>query len=230
MATALQCPACGHKHRIDGPQASASFPCSSCGQPLKVPAQFVASAAPAATIGSTNGSGTAAPSVSRPIIGHNQHKLPTKTDAAPAASVGTDLIDEYDDDFIEDDVVASAGRNDIGAKVRLTRSQRRAVMERPLPWWGRALVWIAALPVAAVLVLVPMRLVHFLSGSYLLGILSETGIRRFGRLAITLIAWSIVTALLVQATMWFFRRRRIGKIQEAAGATVDLALAEELSA
>lgn len=240
MATALQCPACGHKHRLDGPRVESSFPCTSCGQPLKVPAQFRGT--PSAPAGSTNGAPTpvaaAAPMTTRPIIGHNQHKL--KSNAAPAPV--PDVLDHagYDDGFVPDEpfvddvyeeefVGAAAPRQSIGAKVRLTRSQRRAVMDRPLPWWGRLLSWLVAFPLAALLTLVPMRIVHFFSGSYMLGLLSETGVRRYGRLAVALIAWALVTAVIVQAISWFVRRRRIQHIQESAGATVDLALHEELA-
>lgn len=40
MATALQCPACRTKHRLDSLPDVATFTCRSCGQVLKVPAQF----------------------------------------------------------------------------------------------------------------------------------------------------------------------------------------------
>ena len=236
MATALQCPACGQKHRLDGPRDEASFPCSSCGQPLKVPAQFRAGATSAPAAAAAPLAATA-PLTSRPIIGHNQHKLKS-TPAAPAPAEAFEH-DGYDDDFghepVEDefyeDVPVGGGgaKQAIGAKVRLTRSQRRAVMDRPLPWWGRLLSWLVAFPIAACLTLVPMRLVHFFSGSYLLGLISESGISKYGRLAIALIAWALVTALIVQAISWFVRRRRIKHIQESAGATVDLALHEELA-
>lgn len=238
MATALQCPKCGRKHRLDGPQSQSSFPCEDCGQLLKVPAQFRASAdsspsasaaAPIAAAGTVIGSNVAAaaPSVSpvRPIIGQNQARIET------GRTVDTDARNLYafeEDDFIDDEDDEPSGPG-IGARVRLTRSQRRSVMTQPLPWWGRALSWLVALPMAAVLVLVPMRLTRFFSGSYLLGLLSETGLSRFGRLAVAIVACSFVAALIVQTISWFFRRRRIRHLEESAGASIDLALAEELA-
>ena len=38
MARALECPACGHRHRLDTIPASATFRCEQCGQVLKAPA------------------------------------------------------------------------------------------------------------------------------------------------------------------------------------------------
>ncbi|MFZ4516553.1 MAG: hypothetical protein ACOYN3_09615, partial [Acidimicrobiia bacterium] len=66
------------------------------------------------------------------------------------------------------------------------------------------------------------------SGSYILGLLSETGVRRFGRLAIAVVAVSFVAACIVQGIAWYFRKRRIRALEEAAGASIDLALAEQL--
>ena len=40
MATALQCPACGFKHRLDAVGDTPVFACSRCERQLKLPAQF----------------------------------------------------------------------------------------------------------------------------------------------------------------------------------------------
>src|SRR5215475_10586733 len=40
MAKAIQCPSCGRKHRVATLPDAPTFKCESCGQPLKVPAQF----------------------------------------------------------------------------------------------------------------------------------------------------------------------------------------------
>lgn len=40
MATALQCPACGFKHRLDAVGDAPVFPCASCSRQLKLPAQY----------------------------------------------------------------------------------------------------------------------------------------------------------------------------------------------
>ena len=45
MATALQCPACGFKHRLDAVGETPVFSCSRCERQLKLPAQFRNSAA-----------------------------------------------------------------------------------------------------------------------------------------------------------------------------------------
>ena len=38
MARALECPACGHRHRLETIPSSGTFRCEQCGQVLKVPA------------------------------------------------------------------------------------------------------------------------------------------------------------------------------------------------
>ena len=40
MATALQCPACGFKHRLDAVADTPVFPCSKCSRQLKLPSQY----------------------------------------------------------------------------------------------------------------------------------------------------------------------------------------------
>ena len=229
MATALQCPSCGHKHRLDGPRSESSFACSSCGQTLKVPAQFIA--APKAPVASSVGA--AAPVSMRPVIGHNQRPTGPAVDADLDHGLHLDGDDDIDDQYLDDDGFideTAGGYSDphIGAKVRLTRQQRRAVMATSLPWWGRLLSWLVALPLAGLIVLVPMRITRFFSGSYLLGLVAETGFARYGRLLVAIICVALVAALIVQAIAWFVKRRRVKKLQEAAGANVDLAISEAL--
>ncbi|MEX1007090.1 MAG: hypothetical protein WD271_04520 [Acidimicrobiia bacterium] len=43
MAKALECPACGAKHRLDDLEPASTFRCERCGQTLKVPAAVAAS-------------------------------------------------------------------------------------------------------------------------------------------------------------------------------------------
>jgi hypothetical protein len=59
MATALQCPECGFKHRLAAIGDRSVFPCSSCGRQLKVPQEYRPASVPAANGGSTGGSAAA---------------------------------------------------------------------------------------------------------------------------------------------------------------------------
>lgn len=63
MATALQCPACGFKHRLDAVGDVAVFPCASCSRQLKLPAQYRDGSA--ARPGAASGSGAPAAGVPR---------------------------------------------------------------------------------------------------------------------------------------------------------------------
>lgn len=72
MAPALQCPACGFKHRLDAVADTPVFPCARCSRQLKVPSQYrtevPADAAPrSAPRGSGGGSG--ATTSTRPAAG-----------------------------------------------------------------------------------------------------------------------------------------------------------------
>lgn len=60
MATALQCPACGFKHRLDAVADTPVFPCSRCSRQLKLPSQYRggATARPGSAAGPTTGTGT----------------------------------------------------------------------------------------------------------------------------------------------------------------------------
>ncbi|MEP6623357.1 MAG: hypothetical protein ABJC79_02865, partial [Acidimicrobiia bacterium] len=40
MATALECPACGHRHRLDAVGDRSVFPCAKCSRQLKTPSQI----------------------------------------------------------------------------------------------------------------------------------------------------------------------------------------------
>ncbi|MFZ4516374.1 MAG: hypothetical protein ACOYN3_08705, partial [Acidimicrobiia bacterium] len=183
MAAALQCPQCGRKHRIDGPQSQSSFPCEDCGQLLKVPASLrangsssagnasgasggaiAAGAASGAIIGSNLGTTAAPAAPARPIIGQNMAQA--ETGRRLDADARNLYAFEDDEDFLDEPDTTDPG---IGARVRLTRSQRRAVMANPLPWWGRLLAWLVALPVAGAIVLIPMRIASFFSRPSLKG-------------------------------------------------------------
>ena len=50
MAPALQCPACGFKHRLDAVADTPVFPCARCSRQLKVPGQFRHDAEPGSVV------------------------------------------------------------------------------------------------------------------------------------------------------------------------------------
>jgi hypothetical protein len=80
MATALQCPDCGCKHRLDAIGDRAVFECSKCGRQLKVPQQYRPSTAP-----SKNGGSTSAP---RPVGGSARSAPRTAAKPRPKHQVG----------------------------------------------------------------------------------------------------------------------------------------------
>ncbi len=73
MATALQCPACGFKHRLDAVGDTAVFSCTRCERQLKLPAQF------------RNGAAARPGGAAQP---RSKNGPPTSNRGAPAAATG----------------------------------------------------------------------------------------------------------------------------------------------
>lgn len=73
MATALQCPACGFKHRLDAVGDTPVFSCTRCERQLKLPAQF------------RNGAAARPGEAAQP---RSKNASPTSSRGAPAAPTG----------------------------------------------------------------------------------------------------------------------------------------------
>jgi hypothetical protein len=80
-----------------------------------------------------------------------------------------------------------------------------------LPWPLRVLAWVVAIPLGLVLVGVPARKAGYLSSQKLLDIVIERDLDRYVPLAVIVVLWALVTALLVQLLIegggWLMRRR-----------------------
>jgi hypothetical protein len=77
MATALQCPACGHRHRLDAVGDRAVFPCAKCSRQLKTPSQMRPGGERAGTTG-TRAAGARAMAAGRRVRGGGQIRMPVK--------------------------------------------------------------------------------------------------------------------------------------------------------
>ena len=89
---------------------------------------------------------------------------------------------------------------------------RPAKERTQLPWPFRVLAWIIAIPLGLALVGIPARKAGYLSSQKLLDIVIERNLDRYLPLAVIVILWAFVTALLVQLLVegggWLMRRRR----------------------
>jgi hypothetical protein len=84
---------------------------------------------------------------------------------------------------------------------RVRRRERRAERSaKPghVPWPLRVLAWIVALPLGAVVVVWPARRFGLLTGGDLADVIIDTGVGRFGRLAVVVVLWALAASIFVQ--------------------------------
>ena len=81
-----------------------------------------------------------------------------------------------------------------------------------LPWPLRLLAWVIAIPLGLALVGIPARRAGYLSSQKLLDIVIERDLDRYLPLAVIVVLWALVTALLVQLLIegggWLMRRHQ----------------------
>jgi len=179
MARALECPACGARHRLDALPSSGTFRCEQCGQVLRVPTA-VASDPDAPSPPPRTG----APAPVAPPPRRRPADAPAATAAAGvSATVSASAPDRSDSDDNRRRAPAPAARP--------TKRSRVA-------WYWRLLAWIVAVPVAFFLTAWPAYELGFIEKDDLLDIFVGTGIGRYLRLVIVTLVWALVTALIVQ--------------------------------
>jgi len=208
MARALECPACGHRHRLDTIPATATFRCEQCGQVLKAPAavssQADAPPPPARGGGASVSTGAPAPVAPPPRRTENApprtapadegatRGAPVRTAAAVSATVAATAS--------PDEVNGSGGDGRGGRRSKPVSSAPAAAPGKrsKVHWYWRLLAWIVAVPVAFVVTAWPAYKLGFIKKDDLLDIFVGTGIGRYVRLGIVTLVWAVVTALLVQ--------------------------------
>lgn len=205
MAKGLQCPACGHKHRLDRLPATATFRCGGCGQVLRNPARAAAPTGPAppgtpvrvAAGGGRDDDRTSvmvappvAPPRRPPPVG--RASAPPPAPAPPAGGEGT----------------APAATGPEPAPVPRPSA--------PL----RLLLWVLAIPLGGAAALLGARAFGYVDGSRLLDMISGEGWGRFLRIFVLVPVWALLTAALVQSAevLWLRRRaRRAGQADAVGG-------------
>lgn len=203
MARALECPACGHRHRLDGIPDGDTFRCEQCGQVLKAPSPV--SSQPGAPPPPARGSGppasTGAPAPVAPP--------PRRTATAPTDDGATRAAPVRTAAGVSATVAATAAAEPTnGAAAPAEQRTRRSRSAPPAPaaraprtkvhWYWRLLAWIVAVPLAFVVTAWPAYKFGFIEKDDLLDIFVGTGIGRYVRLGIVTLVWAVVTALLVQ--------------------------------
>jgi len=204
MARALECPACGAKHRIDNLPDSPTFRCDRCGQVLKVPAPV------------TTGGPTTPPRASGPAPIAPPPRRRPGGDAEAGADAANATAGAARPRQVAG-VSATVAAVDAGAGPAQPTRRGRAAPAAPAPkrkvaWYWRAVAWIVAVPLGFVVTAWPAYVLGFIKKDDVLNIFVGTGTSRYVRLAVGTLVWALVTALLVQLFVdgwrgWAVRRR-----------------------
>ena len=206
MARALECPACGARHRLDDLPDAPTFRCDRCGQVLKVPLAGEHRRTPSAPAPEQRWSGNrrAAPRRRDP----NAPDVTTADPATRAAPVTTAAAVSA--------TVSAAGpaedASDDRRRGRAPKTSAPAPQSKRVSWYWRLLAWVVAVPLGFVITAWPAYELGFIKKDDVLDIFVGTGSGRYVRLAIATAVWALVTALLVQLFVeggraWAARRR-----------------------
>ncbi len=203
MARALECPACGHRHRLETVPASSTFRCENCGQVLKAPTAVASDpAAPPPPSRSNPPTRTGAPAAVAPPPRRTttspsspapttatSRTAPARNAAAVSATVAA----------VDGNGTADAGRDRTrGAAPMVPAPGPPPAKRKRVAWYWRLVAWIVAVPLAFVVTAWPAYELGFIKKDDLLDIFVGTGIGRYVRLGIVTLVWALVTALLVQ--------------------------------
>jgi hypothetical protein len=208
MASALQCPSCGTKTRLDSQAAGETFSCERCGQALKVPARRGArgSSGPAAS-----GAGRAGPPPTKaPNPGSGAPPAPRRR-ARPVMTAGGGVAAGGTAVLAPPPIPAPGSGADMGGPVTSRPPGRSQDGDGPRPQLALPLrigAWLIALPLGLVIVGLPARKLGFLSSQKLLDVIVKRDISRFVPLLIIIALWALVSAVLVTAIVEIARRRR----------------------
>jgi len=234
MAKALECPACGAKHRLDTLPDGPTFRCSQCGQVLKIPDVAGTGGAPAPSTSSSTSapprravtataatSGKAAADTAPPAPPKRRRPAGDAVAASSATSPST--------------ASSASTRQAVGVSATVaavasepqTRADRRAAApakskSKPkaqpagpkgkVAWYWRLLAWIVAVPLGFVITAWPAYHLDLIRKDDVLNIFVGSGSGRYVRLGIGTCVWALVTALLVQLFVeggrWYMARRR----------------------
>jgi hypothetical protein len=195
MARALECPACGARHRLDSLPATPTFRCERCGQVLKAPVSVSSQPGappPPARSAARTSTGAPAPVAPPPRRTAPVTDAPAATRRAPAASAAAVSATVSATPNAENGSEPPRGRR--GAPPPTAAPSTRSKVH----WYWRLLAWIVAVPLGFVLTAWPAYKFGFIKKDDLLDIFVGTGIGRYVRLGIVTLAWALVTALLVQ--------------------------------
>jgi hypothetical protein len=207
VARAMQCPSCGTTNRIDGSGGS-RFRCEECGQVLRMPPSATRTGGRAPrptgnptpmTVSSDGGPGSIASDPSAPPAPRRRRPVMT---AGSGAGGGTAVLS-----------AAEEAPPPVVVPPRPTAPVPEPMRRDGLPFPFRILAWVLAVPIGLAAVGIPARKGGYLTSQKLLDVIVKHSMSRFVPLAVIVLLWALVTAVLVTAFIeggrfWWNRRKR----------------------
>ena len=189
MASALQCPACGHKHRLSELTGDPIFSCEQCGRLLKTPVEYRRpdASGPVETTRS-NGKSSVPRGGSKPRDSGSVRRVAAAPAPAPAAGAA-----------------AAAAPAQSGARQRPVRAP--ATLTIPLQIIG----WVFAILLGGIIVRYLAKFTGVLTGDSIIDLITGTGFGRYLRLFAVVPFWALASAGLMTlfiegARRWQARR------------------------
>jgi len=194
MAKALECPACGARHRLDQLPGTPTFRCTRCGQKLMVPTMV-----------------TSGPPAADRFPGPPPRRRPPEPGAHAANDAGrvTATLTPTAPPHARPAAVPIRGPVATGAATTTTAYDPAATVG-PAPrapsaparsrvsWYWRLLAWVVAVPLGFVVTAWPAYAFKLIRKTDVLDIFVGTGIGRYARIATVTVIWALATAVLVE--------------------------------
>jgi hypothetical protein len=206
MASALQCPACGHKHRLSQQTGDPIFSCESCGRLLKTPMEY------------RRPEPSAPASPPRP---DSRSRARSKVQrGGSAARDQTSVIP-----------AASGGAEPAAARVPRAAKPPKAPTAAPVPRPGRGstpaalglpiliLGWVAAIVIGGVVVRYVAKWTGLLTGDSVIDLITGNGFGRYLRLFALVPFWALASAglmtLFIEGGRRWQARQQTGPVRPA---------------
>jgi hypothetical protein len=200
VATALQCPACGCKHRVDTLAGDAIFSCEQCGRLLKTPPEYrrpdAVAPPPRSRVRVERGG------VERGGVERGGAAAADRTSVLTTGVAGTAAA------MASESARPNGTRRPAAPARRRAPSRRRGAADLPL----RILAWVLAFGLGALLVRFVARATGVVTGDTMIDLLTGTGgWGRFVRVAVIIPVWALFSAVLatcfIEGTRAVLRRR-----------------------
>lgn len=191
MASALQCPACGHKHRLSELTGEPIFSCVECGRLLKTPVEY-RSADPVSPLDPPEKNGHSQVQRGGSAARDQTSVIRTPETPAPAAP-------------------AAAMPKAKAPRARRGPARPSATLSLPLQILG----WVAALVLGGVIVRYVAKFTGLLTGDSVIDLITGSGFGRYLRLIAVIPFWALATAGLMTLFVEGGKRWQAGR--RAAG-------------